>query len=149
MLQKKRFCWPFNGSLTFLYVGSTESCPDNQVAVGTWWRSSRSCYYSITLWSWVWCCTFGGRWLFLRQGKTSTPFQGFRTSWSWWRIYSWIRHHYKQNCWRKWLASCSPAGKKTWFSFVPSVREVPRSTPRCDLKSFTLLTFLSFPCSFT
>ena len=33
MLQKKRFCWPFNGSLTFLYVGSTESCPDNQVAV--------------------------------------------------------------------------------------------------------------------
>ena len=33
MLQNKRFCCPFNGSLTFLYVGSTESCPDNQVAV--------------------------------------------------------------------------------------------------------------------
>ena len=33
MLQKKRFYCPFNGSLTFLYVESTESCVDNQVAV--------------------------------------------------------------------------------------------------------------------
>ena len=33
MLQNKRFYCPFNGSLTFLYVESTESCVDNQVAV--------------------------------------------------------------------------------------------------------------------
>ena len=38
--------YQFNGSLTFLYVRSTESCPDNQVAVGMWWTSSRSCCYS-------------------------------------------------------------------------------------------------------
>ena len=33
MLRNKRFCCPFNGSLTFLYVGSTASCLGNQVAV--------------------------------------------------------------------------------------------------------------------
>ena len=33
MLQNKRFCCPLNGSLTFLFVGSTASCLDNQVAV--------------------------------------------------------------------------------------------------------------------
>ena len=32
LLQNKRFCCPFNGSLTF-YIGSTASCLDNQVAV--------------------------------------------------------------------------------------------------------------------
>ena len=108
MLQNKRFYCPFNGSLTFLYVESTESCVDNQVAVvgggvaGLAAEASLSeAGFDVVLLEAA-DYSIGGR------VKQAHPFKGFAPVDLGGELIhgsSWIRQHYKQNRWRKWLTS--------------------------------------------